>query len=48
MKEYLVKIWSMILMEQNKVLDPALCDRGSVPGLVPKVYVSFLFYDTFK
>ena len=31
----------------NKVLDPALCG-GSVQDLVPEIYVSFLFYVTFK
>ena len=47
MAESLVKLWSMITMVYNKVLDPALCG-GSVAGLAPEIYVIFLFYDTFK
>ena len=31
----------------KKVLGPALC-KGPAPGLVPKTYISFVFYDTFK
>ena len=47
MTEYLVQIWSMIIMGQNKFLDPALCG-GSLPGLVSKFCIIFVFYDTFK
>ena len=46
MAESSAKIWSIILVGENKVLDPELCG-GLVPGLVPEIYVSF-FYDTFK
>ena len=42
MTESSVKIWSMILMGSNEVLDPALCGE-SVPGLTPEIYVGFLF-----
>ena len=42
MPEPLVEIWGMILMGQNKALEPALC-RGSDPGLTPEIYISFLF-----
>ena len=42
MPEYLVEVWGMILMGQNKALDPALC-RSSDPGLAPEIYVSFCF-----
>ena len=47
MAEFLVKIWSMIIIVYNKILDPALCG-GSVAGLAPEIYVSFLFHDKFK
>ena len=47
MTESSVKNSSMILMGQNNVLEAELCG-GSVPGLFPEIYVSFLFYDTFK
>ena len=40
MAESSAKIWSIILVGENKVLDPELCG-GSVPGLVPEIYVSF-------
>ena len=40
MTESLVKMWSMMLMGYNEVLDPALC-QGSVTGLVPEVYATF-------
>ena len=42
MQESLVEIWGMILMGQNKALEPALC-RGSDPDLAPNFYVSFRF-----
>ena len=34
--ESLIKIWRMMLMEENKVLDPTLFVR-SIPGLVPEI-----------
>ena len=34
--ESLIKIWRMMLMEENKVLDPTLC-VWSIPGLVPEI-----------
>ena len=46
MQESLVEIWGMILMGQNKALDPPLC-RESEPRLAPEIYV-FFFYETFK
>ena len=42
MPESLVEIWGMILMEQNKTLEPALFS-GSDPGLPVEIYVSFRF-----
>ena len=42
MPESLVEIWRMMLIRQNKALDPELC-RGSEPGLDPEIYVSFRF-----
>ena len=33
----------MMVMGYNKVLDPTLCG-GSVPGLVPEIYISFRFF----
>ena len=42
MSEYLVEIWSMIHVGQNKALEPALCS-GSDPGFAPEIYVSFRF-----
>ena len=32
-----VKDWSMVLMGENKLLDPDFV--GSVPGLAPEIYV---------
>ena len=45
MSESLVEIWGMILMGQNKALDPAPC-RESDLGLTPDIYVSFRFLYT--
>ena len=45
MTEFSAKIWSMILMGWNKVLDPALCGV-SVPCLAPDIYVSSLTFMT--
>ena len=42
MPEFSVEIWNMILMGENKALDPALC-RGSDPGLAPEICVRFHF-----
>ena len=47
MPESSVESWGMIHMGYNKALDPAFCG-GSDPGLSPEIYVSFVFYETFK
>ena len=40
MTEPSIKIWSMILIGENKVLDPALCEVLE-PDLAPEIHVSF-------
>ena len=42
MPEFSVEIWNMILMGENKALDPALC-RGSDPGLAPEILCQIPF-----
>ena len=46
MREYLVKIWSMIIRGKIKSLTQHFAARGYVPGLAPKIYVSFLSFIT--
>ena len=45
MTEYSVKVWSLIITGENKFFDLALC-RESLPGLVPKFYIIFVFHMT--
>ena len=55
MLKFSVEIWGMLILENNKALEPASLRGGmgggggeSDPGLAPKIYVGFRFCETFK